>query len=320
MIKAKPVLMVHAGLHKTGTSYIQRVLHQNSKALAERGVLYPWCPAGKENHAHLVAWMRGGAADKVLASLQKFSQATQPVVLISSEDLSTEFNHPDRVALFLEMCGDLFSGVKFIYYLRRVDEMWESVFAQIVKGWYQGSIYSNPRYKFDPAQRLGPLIRAVGHGAIILRPYNRQLWAENDIALDCLHAAGLTDLTGLEIPPSVNTSLPRRKTLFLSQVDKTTLSDKAAFVAALHQSEAIADDGIRYVTSPEARSRFYDSYRPYLEVVLRQFGIEDVDGFLGYSPPCDKWELARPVTAQEVAALRAEMQDKGFEFTWSGAG
>ncbi len=53
-------LVIHAGIHRTGTTSLQRFLAENRAALAGRGVGYP----GEENNHQALAWAlhRGQAA------------------------------------------------------------------------------------------------------------------------------------------------------------------------------------------------------------------------------------------------------------------
>lgn len=46
-------LILHAGTHKTGTTTIQKVLHDNREWLAERGLVYPVLPPFTGTRAHL---------------------------------------------------------------------------------------------------------------------------------------------------------------------------------------------------------------------------------------------------------------------------
>lgn len=309
---SKPRLIVHAGLHKTGTSYIQRFLHQNASILASRGIDYPAAPALRENHSHIASQVRLKALDKVTEALRGYASSKQPTVLISSEEFSTIFNNIGRTAVFLKMCGDLFSDVRFVYYLRRVDDLRESVYAQVVKGWYQGDIHGDMGFRFDPVERLQPLINAVGTQQITLRPYNRALWVEGDIALDLLHVAGLSDLRGLNRPKPLNESLQRRKTIFLSRIDTYSRESRTDFITAIRESGAIADDGVRYIASPRDRRRFYEEYRAGTESILRLFGISDADTFLAYRPPNDDWYPPEPITSEELDALAVDIRQHGF--------
>ena len=49
------ILYLHIGLHKTGTSAIQKFLMSNGQLLAAQGFLYPSLADGWENHNNL-AW------------------------------------------------------------------------------------------------------------------------------------------------------------------------------------------------------------------------------------------------------------------------
>jgi hypothetical protein len=61
MDEKKPTIVLHIGLHKTGTTSIQRFLHVNYEALLRQGVLYPLAGRlrkdGERHESHLMlAW------------------------------------------------------------------------------------------------------------------------------------------------------------------------------------------------------------------------------------------------------------------------
>ena len=88
--------VLHVGLHKTGTTYLQHLFRANRDALAEQGIFYPGAPG--EPSQHMAAWdLRGrrssGARDKrqigqweaLCAAVAGSSLGT---ALISAESLS----------------------------------------------------------------------------------------------------------------------------------------------------------------------------------------------------------------------------------------
>lgn len=295
----KPQLIIHAGLHKTGTSYIQRFLHENARLLNQHGVLYPWKPEGAYNHTHLVALFRGAAFKRLSIFFQRTAAKGYQTILISSEDWSKDFNSIKRVKQFRDLLADRFD-VKFLYYLRRQDHLWESVYAEVAKSWFNGHIDSDLKFRFDFAERLGPLMEVFRQKAIIVRPYNPALWADGDLAYDVLSAIGISDRSGFVLPLRENESMTRRKTLFLSSVDKMKLPDRAAFRESVRLSPTIHDDGLRYLASPAERAAFYEQFRQSNTETLALFGVNDADAWLGYTLPDDDWSPPEPITEQEM--------------------
>lgn len=100
--KRRKRLLVHAGIHKTGTSSLQRFLFSETDELVERGLLYP--RAGLNWHAHHnIAWQMtrdrrfvssSGSIDDLAKEVARF----EGDVILSSEDLEALIDQPERFA------------------------------------------------------------------------------------------------------------------------------------------------------------------------------------------------------------------------------
>ena len=55
MTERRPVIIVHLGMHKTGTTSIQHFLARHRRRLREAGILYPRAGTHGEQHAALPA-------------------------------------------------------------------------------------------------------------------------------------------------------------------------------------------------------------------------------------------------------------------------
>ncbi|MDN5936209.1 MAG: hypothetical protein L0H75_08540, partial [Nitrosospira sp.] len=82
-------LLLHVGLPKTGTSALQRWLHENPARLEAAGICYPGAPyLNGDKHQFLVSELRHGGQ-----SLERLlSSTTHDTVLLSSEGLSNHFH------------------------------------------------------------------------------------------------------------------------------------------------------------------------------------------------------------------------------------
>lgn len=82
----RPRLFIHAGMHKTGTTYVQSLCNKNRVRLREGGVLYP-PDALRPQPAHhgLPAALRSGCADDdpALRWLRDLDAAREPILLSS---------------------------------------------------------------------------------------------------------------------------------------------------------------------------------------------------------------------------------------------
>lgn len=118
-------LVIHAGIHRTGTTSLQRFLAANRAGLAAAGVAYP----GEENNHQPLAWAlhRGQAgAEAVLALVEAAPPGTRQLVL-SGEDFAI---HRDLGWLATVAAR---VDTRAVLYLRRQDHWLMSWYNQHVK-------------------------------------------------------------------------------------------------------------------------------------------------------------------------------------------
>jgi hypothetical protein len=130
-------LILHIGLHKTATSYLQNVLSLHRYDLLREGVLYPTTGAlvdgvtartregAQSGHALLT---RPGDRRKLVSELLAEIPDTTSTVLLSSED----FSLPRADPLQYIRRFSAFGSVQIILVLRRQDVWIESYYKQIV--------------------------------------------------------------------------------------------------------------------------------------------------------------------------------------------
>lgn len=122
-------IYLHVGLHKTGTSYLQKLFFENSDYLESQGILYPNTPG----HAHhrFAACFKNGDLTQASEIFESFvSEARRKNInrmLISSEVFS-EIESADAVY-------DAFYGhdVEVILYLREPVGLYLSAYNQLVR-------------------------------------------------------------------------------------------------------------------------------------------------------------------------------------------
>jgi hypothetical protein len=136
-------LVIHAGIHRTGTTSLQRFLAANRAALAGRGVAYP-AVAGSENNHQPLAWgiIRGERGpDDVLALAAEAAAAR--LLVLSGEDFSVrrDLGWVRRVAEALD--------TRVVFYLRRQDHWLMSWYNQHVK-WP----FERKKARMDPQEFL----------------------------------------------------------------------------------------------------------------------------------------------------------------------
>jgi hypothetical protein len=94
-------VLLHAGLHKTGTTVLQRFLASAADGLRAQGVLYPAAGQGSSDGHHNIAWQlagdrrfrsSAGALDDVALEISSFSGDA----ILSSEDFESILGTPRR--------------------------------------------------------------------------------------------------------------------------------------------------------------------------------------------------------------------------------
>jgi hypothetical protein len=134
------ICFIHAGTHKTGTTYIQDFLQLNAETLARDGLYIP--RSGRAipfSGHHNIAWQlncdaRYEYANGGLAELIKeLASVRAPRVCLSSEDF--EFLHKDPRALrYLRFkLGTLNYKVRIIFFLRPQADYAEAMYGELVK-------------------------------------------------------------------------------------------------------------------------------------------------------------------------------------------
>lgn len=121
---SRPPLFLHAGLHKTGTTYVQSVCASNRGALLERGIVFPADPQDGPGGQHSVGFaLKEGAPDDhpCVRWLRDLNAEKRPVFLSSEvfcslgQDQLQRFRDllPDRtiipILFFREWSGGLLS-------------------------------------------------------------------------------------------------------------------------------------------------------------------------------------------------------------------
>ncbi len=205
----KPVLYLHIGTPKTGTSTIQLQFALQQKTLLQHGVLYPEAGLRSETHVDLAGaacrTARGKATPEdaaMLASLRaEIERHRLPKVVISSEHIS------DERCLMIDMVAptntdflSLFEAVYVVIYFRRIDKYCMSKGIQ--------EVVRSSRYPYYPSLATAALefadypLRAildtlaghVGKEHLIVRPFEKAQLHKQDLMADFCRIVGLDGL------------------------------------------------------------------------------------------------------------------------------
>lgn len=259
-------LIIHIGMQKTGTTFLQTGMNTHREALAARGLIYSEPLAGMggtgptAHHflAHALMGRRFGhtpgpdfsrLGDHAAALRAVAAQAGGTAVL-SSEDLS--LLRLPQIRQLRALFPD--EGVQILVYLRRQDLWLESLYGQLLKlGRHQATaaFAARNRRRMDYAGVLAPWATVFGAKNLIVRTYEGfeggGLWADFCTAVGCPQAADV-------VPEGtrVNVSLSREASTFLTRIRGDRLRHWAR--QALERSHARGGrPSLSYLTPRQAR-------------------------------------------------------------------
>lgn len=320
-------LTLHIGLHKTGTTFLQHMVLKNRTLFAEAGLApAPWLHPQEGNHYPLLGalWQAGAEPARLAAIAETINRTPGDHILVSAEELSWYVGRTDHAARLLEALAARFR-VRVLIFLRRQDFLKESMFAHVAKSWYCGDIRHEHHYDYDHAGRLDRLAALFGEEALRVALFRDG--EPNDLMGAFLAALGLTlDRSRLEVIPPINVSMHRRQVLFMAQFPKPAAARRSRegmkfgrrLARILRASEAIADDGQRYMLSPRERHDLVAAHAAGNRALVERFAVADPGAFLALPDPDAPWSPPAPITAEERAAVRRAA--RGGFWTWRQPG
>ena len=177
-------LVLHAGIHRTGTTTLQRVLADNRGVLGRQGVAYP----GAERSHQALAWAlhRGqSGAREVLALVAEAEAAGAGLAVLSGEDFAI---HTD-LGWLREVSARI--DTRAVFYLRRQDHWIMSWYNQHVK-WP----FDRTKSRMDPAAFLATIedFHWIDYAALLGR-WSAVLGPER-VGVGILERGQLEDVTG----------------------------------------------------------------------------------------------------------------------------
>lgn len=271
----------HCGLPKTGSTFLQKVFANNIPRLARRSIHYPDArPRERMQGNHSLAFISYAGTGGLKAHLSRRIDLDSPceTILMSGESIVKLTNMPGAV----DELASLFPGADptLVFYIRRFDHMVESIFSEVIKTAPCPDIDSL-NYRLDFQCRIDPFARAFGRRSVVIRPYNRRLWAGGQIGPDFCAAIGFpelwpqldTDGAGRENP-----SLPRPARFVLA---RTPVARKPAMLKLLRERpDLLPEDKARFFRSPEQRRAFNRRPMARLEQFAETYRLGDIRIFL----------------------------------------
>lgn len=267
-------LVIHIGMQKTGTTFLQQALQDNRDDLAARGVWYldPGAglaaASGVAHHflAHALIQRRlrhtpdvefDRLGDHAAALGAELATASGTAVL-SSEDFSL-FRRPhiERLrALFPDPAPD--RPVRVLVYLRRQDLWLDALYGQLLKvGRHQevDAFIARYRWRLNYEALLVPWVQVFGAANLILRTYEGfesvdqegGLWANFCTALGYPQAASI-----LPRQARANVSLPPEVGRFLARIADDRRRDRLRYILERSLSRARPRPGLGWLSEAQA--------------------------------------------------------------------
>jgi hypothetical protein len=294
---SKPRLILHIGLNKTGTSTIQHSLLVNEPRLRKAGFHLP-DRLGRTDGGHhaVITLLKNSGPEAFLKHLGEGNTAA--VTVVSAENFVTIFrDKPNQMARIGRMLETAFA-TEIVLFLRRQDYLKESVFAQVAKRNFQGSITEHRGFFYDFVPYIDSLERAFGRRNIKIIIYR------DDERFDAWKAfCGVLEISPGDYPLSAgnaNSSLPRRKTLALAMVPKRSGRLAITLTEFISNSPSIRDDGIRFLMSPDERREFLRRYLDGNKSICHRYEPEGSAFFCSDEILAENWYQPDPISSREL--------------------
>jgi hypothetical protein len=291
-------LWLHLGLSKTGSSFIQTVLHAHRDVLLGQGYLYPqtgifggahkllavpFLSDERKTFADVTPHLKNDPDQLFLRLEQEFRQSGAEKVVLSSE----YFAEAEDLSRLKEALGRLALPVTIVVYLRRQDRWIEAGYNQAVKAGLEarklvlGSQYSE-RHDFEAF--LDRWARVFGLEAIVVRTFEQAV-ERHGILKSFLEVLGAQLPDEEEVSGDRNERLDARLLEFRRIENAIGLSHSTLAQIANARVSALGGGRESGLLAPEERRRFLECYAESNARVARRY-LKRPDGVL-FEPPSD---------------------------------
>jgi hypothetical protein len=202
------VLHVHIGLHKTGTSTIQRFFRLNTALTERHGLVFPDLGFDSRTHGGVIAALRDieagdAAGEAVFEAIDRLADEDGRSYLLSTENF--ELMPVRRIEMFAERIRRR-HDVRIIAYVRDLTRLMPSVYAQRTKKGRNLRDFdtffamTEDWIRFRFSELIGRWGEVFGWDKVRVRALDRDSLVGGDLVSDAVAAVGL--------PPSVITEAP----------------------------------------------------------------------------------------------------------------
>jgi hypothetical protein len=292
-------VVLHVGLMKSGTSFIQQVLRANRQALAERGVLFPspWSDQVAGVKDIIARGSRGQdplADDGPWRTLARRCREWDGVAVISMEFLA-----PRRLPKAREAVGSFGDAeVEVVLSARDLARTIPAMWQENIQNWGQGVSWDDylDGVRADDRSRPGP---------------GRSFWSRQDTATitrTWQKAAGRDHVTVLTVPPKgAPPELLWERFAGVVPVDSTGLKLQVRSNPSLGLASLMVIDRVNRRLRESDRPITPGEYERSVKRVLAKRGLAGRDGEqkLGYADGVPDWVVQRgDADIERLAALQ----------------
>lgn len=309
-------LVVHIGLHKTATTYVQNVLSSRRYDLLREGVLYPLAGSGllargvdrpttntRDGAQSGHSWFtRSGDRQQPVAELLEELPVTVSTVLLSSEDFSLGLMTPSQ---YLERLS-VFGTIDVVLVLRRQDTWIESFYKQVVDQYgnfetrsFDEYIAQEGRRLLDYHARFSPWRDAVGPDRFHVLSFDDLPGGGEAICRRLVQIAGvdgplLDNIASMDVPRYE--SVRAIDTLGLRLLNSYRLEDRELRVATARSIYETAPSGEITLLTPTMSQAIQEAYAPVNLRIAEEWFEEPVPGLCFAAPVA---ESTAPVPSAE---------------------
>lgn len=323
-------LVLHIGMHKTATTYLQNVFSARRYDLASHGVLYPNTgirmsvdtrtrDGAQSGHAYFTG---RSSIDHLMADLLVEVPPNATTVLMSSEDFSRTIPTPEeQFAKF-----SAFGSVKVVLVLRRQDVWIESFYKQIVDQYGAFETRSFGDYVAEEGPRLLDYYTRFSPWRDLVGPENFHVLSYDDLAdgaeigrriLQIAGVDGLEDFPGVDVPRY--DSVRGIDTLGLRILNGFHLPVREIRDQTARSVYGVAPKGDVELMTPELRKAIQERYAAVNERIEAEWFDQPVPGLRfgkdlssrGVTPPSNNELLGytdQVIALCEAARVSAEEQ------------
>ncbi len=243
----KKTIYLHVGLHKTGTTTIQKFLFDNTTALEKLGLYYPlfnrsgtllkmrydekiinmrsfFCNNFDFTQGHVPCFLKESVETRATYEerfqtlfLEKIEQSSAQNIIFSEEFMSTLIL---TTPIFIDALLKFNFNVKILVYIRPPADWIVSVWSQNIKASavLSGlSEYVYRTYDFIDLNNIFRYINILGKENVIIKPYERMQWKNSDLIDDFFDTFSIDIPAGWKCDKKSNVS-PGRNTTELCRI------------------------------------------------------------------------------------------------------